>query len=121
MRMAAPLFEDDSQNAYSRDYLGPGTAILEGFALKYEALIQNALLEIADQSPFRQMTTPGGFRMSVAMTNCGALGCVTDQKGYRYDSVDPDTGSPWPAMPALFVELAQRSASEAGFPEFVPE
>ena len=121
MRMAAPLFEDDSKHAYRRDYLGPGTAILERFALQYEAFIQNALLEIAGQSPFRHMTTPGGFRMSVAMTNCGALGWVTDRKGYRYDSLDPDTGSPWPAMPALFLKLAQRSASEAGFPEFVPE
>ncbi|WP_260739412.1 DNA oxidative demethylase AlkB [Tunturiibacter lichenicola] len=121
MRTAAPLFKDDFKYAYPRDYLGPGTAILEGFALQYEALIQNALLEIADQSPFRHMTTPGGFRMSVAMTNCGALGWVTDRKGYRYDSVDPDTGSPWPAMPALFFQLAQRAANEAGFPEFAPE
>jgi alkylated DNA repair protein (DNA oxidative demethylase) len=119
--VAAPVFDDGPQQRYPRDYLGPGTAILEGFALRYEALILNALSGIAEQSPFRHMTTPGGFRMSVAMTNCGALGWVTDQKGYRYDSIDPETESPWPAMPASFAELAQRSAGEAGFSEFVPD
>jgi alkylated DNA repair protein (DNA oxidative demethylase) len=121
MRMIAPLFDEGSQHAYPREYLGPGTAILGGFALQYEASLLSALSSIAEQSPFRHMTTPGGFRMSVAMTNCGAFGWVTDRKGYRYDSIDPDTGLRWPSMPASFVELARRSASEAGFPGFAPD
>ncbi len=67
------------------------------------------------------MVTPGGFRMSVAMTNCGALGWVTDRKGYRYDAIDPETQRPWPPMPDCFLELAKGAAEEAGFPSFVPD
>jgi alkylated DNA repair protein (DNA oxidative demethylase) len=67
------------------------------------------------------MLTPGGFRMSVAMTNCGALGWVTDRSGYRYDSVDPDSGRNWPAMPDSFLQLAQDAAAHAGFDGFVPD
>jgi alkylated DNA repair protein (DNA oxidative demethylase) len=67
------------------------------------------------------MVTPGGFRMSVAMTNCGSLGWVTDRKGYRYDSVDPETQAPWPPMPKPFIELAQNAAKVAGLPEFAPD
>lgn len=119
--MIAPLFDESAQHAYPRQYLGPGTAILGGFALQYEASLLSALSSISEHSPFRHMTTPGGFPMSVAMTNCGAFGWVSDRKGYRYDSIDPDTGLRWPPMPASFVELARRSASEAGFPGFVPD
>jgi len=67
------------------------------------------------------MVTPGGYRMSVAMTNCGSLGWVSDRSGYRYDSRDPETGQPWPAMPAVLLRLAQAAAKEAGFPDFLPD
>ena len=77
--------------------------------------------EIAAAAPFRHMVTPGGFRMSVAMTNCGALGWVSDRKGYRYSPVDPDTGLPWPAMPPTFLRLANEAAAAAGFAAFVPD
>ena len=59
--------------------------------------------------------------MSVAMTNCGSLGWVTDRSGYRYDSLDPERGQPWPAMPASFLRLAQTAAAKAGFPDFCPD
>jgi DNA oxidative demethylase len=77
--------------------------------------------EIAAVSPFRHMITPGGFRMSIAMTNCGPLGWVSDRSGYRYSEVDPETGEPWPAMPALFSRLAKQAASAGGFPSFAPD
>jgi alkylated DNA repair protein (DNA oxidative demethylase) len=103
------------------DSLGPGTAILHGFALEREALLFDALFSIAAVSPFRHMVTPGGFRMSVAMTNCGSLGWITDRKGYRYDSVDPETQALWPPMPGSFLELAESAAKVGGFPEFAPD
>ncbi|MGH8629503.1 MAG: DNA oxidative demethylase AlkB, partial [Burkholderiales bacterium] len=67
------------------------------------------------------MITPGGFRMSVAMTNCGLAGWVSDQSGYRYDRVDPLSGGPWPGMPACFAQLASGAAAEAGFAGFVAD
>ena len=67
------------------------------------------------------METPGGFRMSVAMSNCGTLGWVADQTGYRYQAVDPESALPWPAMPALFQQLAADAAAQAGFANFAPD
>jgi alkylated DNA repair protein (DNA oxidative demethylase) len=67
------------------------------------------------------MVTPGGFVMSVAMTNCGAAGWVTDRTGYRYDSIDPESGLRWPALPESFPALAATAAEAAGYPGFVPD
>ena len=86
-----------------------------------EQAILAALDEILAQAPFRRMITPGGFEMSVAMTNCGAAGWVTDRRGYRYHPVDPVSGQPWPAMPARFGRLAKEVAAEAGFEGFTPD
>jgi alkylated DNA repair protein (DNA oxidative demethylase) len=119
--MTPSLFENISDEGALDDSLGLGTAILRGFALEREVLLLDALSAVAARSSFRHMVTPGGFRMSVAMTNCGSLGWVTDRKGYRYDSVDPETRAPWPPMPQPFLELAHDAAKVAGFPEFVPD
>ena len=59
---------------------------------------QQAVEAVERVAPFRHLVTPGGFRMSVAMTNCGAAGWVTDRTGYRYQPHDPQSGVPWPAM-----------------------
>jgi alkylated DNA repair protein (DNA oxidative demethylase) len=67
------------------------------------------------------MVTPGGFRMSVAMTNCGDAGWVSDRSGYRYDAIDPDSGKRWPAMPPVFADLAARAAGRAGFDGFATD
>jgi alkylated DNA repair protein (DNA oxidative demethylase) len=67
------------------------------------------------------MLTPGGHQMSVAMTNCGNAGWVTDRTGYRYDGVDPESGQPWPAMPAVLRELAGDAAAAGGFEDFSPD
>jgi DNA oxidative demethylase len=80
-----------------------------------------ALNGVAAESPFRHMVTPGGHRMSVAMTNCGALGWVTDRKGYRYEARDPETQTKWPSMPEVFLRLGVNAAAEAGFPSFVSD
>ena len=104
-----------------REALGPGAWLLRGRALGFETPILAAIDQIVLAAPFRRMTTPGGFEMSVAMTNCGAAGWVTDRRGYRYDAIDPPGGAAWPPMPPLFRQLAGAVAAEAGFPEFVPD
>ena len=101
--------------------LVPGATVLRGWAAPDAAALVKAVAEIAKAAPFRQMTTPGGYVMSVAMTNCGRAGWVTDRSGYRYDAVDPTTGRKWPAMPPLFRDLAEHAAAAAGFDGFVPD
>jgi DNA oxidative demethylase len=119
--MAATLFDAVSEQSLPQDVLGPGTAILNGFALEAAAELVSALKAVVERAPFRHMLTPGGFRMSVAMTNCGRLGWATDRTGYRYDEIDPETGRPWPAMPSAFLQLAANAAQAAGFPLFSPD
>lgn len=104
-----------------RQAMAEGAVLLRGAALPFETAILAALDTITVRAPFRHMTTPGGYVMSVAMTNCGAAGWVTDRSGYRYDRIDPDSGLPWPALPDCFVELAVAAATEAGYPDFVPD
>jgi len=101
--------------------LADGAVLLGGFALPMEAPLLAALDAVAAESPFRHMVTPGGFTMSVAMTNCGAAGWVTDRRGYRYDAIDPESRRPWPVMPAAFDELARRAATAAGFAGLAPD
>ena len=98
-----------------------GAVVLRGFALTNERALLRAVETIAAQAPFRHLITPGGFRMSVGMTNAGPLGWVSDRRGYRYDPIDPDGGKPWPAMPDVFLELAAAAAARAGFSGFVPD
>ena len=95
--------------------------LLRGFARPYESALISAIDAIAAQAPFRHMVTPGGHQMSVAMTNCGSRGWVTDRRGYRYDANDPEAAKPWPAMPACFRELAGQAALQAGFDDFAPD
>jgi DNA oxidative demethylase len=114
------LFED-IEPGISTESLGSGAVILRGFALARQAALLAALHHVTEKSPLRHMVTPGGFRMSVAMTNCGAVGWVTDRKGYRYDAIDPETQSHWPPMPGSFLELAMAAANDAGFQAFVPD
>jgi alkylated DNA repair protein (DNA oxidative demethylase) len=115
------LFESVADVRRSQESMAEGAVLLRGFAKSFEAELIEALRDIAAQAPFRHMITPGGHRMSVAMSNCGGLGWVTDRSGYRYDASDPETGKPWPAMPPLFRELARQAAAEAGFDGFSPD
>ncbi|MTC77457.1 DNA oxidative demethylase AlkB [Providencia sp. wls1916] len=100
--------------------IAPDAYLLKGFLLGQGELLLAALHEVIAQAPLRHMETPGGYAMSVAMTNCGDWGWVTDNKGYRYSSVDPMTLQPWPMMPALFKQLAINAAEKAGFSHFDP-
>ena len=101
--------------------LAPGAVVLRRFARERAPALLQAIADVASQSPFRQMVTPGGYTMSVAMTNCGALGWTTDRHGYLYAPVDPVTDQTWPPMPAVFHELALAAAAAGGYPEFSPD
>jgi alkylated DNA repair protein (DNA oxidative demethylase) len=101
--------------------LGPGATILRRRALAESELLMAGIRDVSAQSPFRQMVTPGGYTMSVAMTNCGQTGWTTDMHGYLYAGVDPQTGQHWPPMPPAFLPLAQACAREAGYNGFQPD
>jgi alkylated DNA repair protein (DNA oxidative demethylase) len=115
----ASLFQDVDRPC--REELAQGAHLLRRFALPGEAALLAALRTVTSEAPFRNMITPGGYRMSVAMTSCGNLGWITDRRGYRYDPVDPESGKNWPVMPAAFQKLAADAATEAGFPGFQPD
>jgi DNA oxidative demethylase len=101
--------------------LAPGAALLRAFAIPFADALAEAVRAVSAAAPFRHMVTPGGFTMSVAMTNCGDLGWVSDEHGYRYSAIDPETGAPWPALPAVLADLAARAAAAGGFEGFVPD
>jgi DNA oxidative demethylase len=105
----------------AQEEMAEGAVLLRGFFAASEANVIADLRAIVAQAPFRHMVTPGGHTMSVAMTNCGGKGWVTDRCGYRYDNIDPESGQKWPAMPSSFRELAERAAAQGGFSNFAPD
>ncbi len=116
----ADLFEGVSSGERPEP-LAEGAVVLRGFARREAAALLAAVRKVTAAAPFRNMITPGGLRMSVAMTNCGRAGWVTDRRGYRYEATDPLTGRCWPPIPASFRELATRAADAAGFAGFAPD
>jgi DNA oxidative demethylase len=115
------LFESVPDVRPSQEAMAEGAVLMHGFARPFEADLIADLRAVVAQAPFRHMVTPGGHQMSVAMTNCGSMGWVTDRTGYRYDGVDPESGKPWPAMSPSFRALAGQAAAQAGFKGFSPE
>lgn len=111
----------DTAPAGTIEPIGPSAAVLRGLALPFVDELLAALAQIEQAAPYRHMVTPGGFTMSVAMTNCGALGWTSDARGYRYTTIDPQTRSPWPPMPDAFARLAESAAAAAGFAGFRPD
>ncbi len=115
------LFDDPVDAGSKRESLGAGAVVLRGLAIGHTERLLSAIDQVVSNAPLRHQTTPGGFRMSVAMSNCGPVGWVSDESGYRYDSNDPLSGDPWPDMPDCFSSLAQDAAVEAGFVRFEPD
>lgn len=116
------LFADAGPEQQPRcEQIGEQSYVLRGFALPWLERLLPALEEVLVAAPFRQMVTPGGFTMSVALSSCGQFGWTTDRSGYRYTRLDPDTAKPWPMMPEVFFQLAQAAAQAAGFTGFAPD
>ena len=118
--MTLDLFAADAPEL-GDESLDPGAMVLRGFAGARESALKDDVARVTAAAPFRHLVTPGGFRMSVAMTNCGELGWVSDRRGYRYDPVDPESGARWPAMPESFLALARDAAARAGYDGFAPD
>ena len=119
--MTLDLFPDEPAVEQRDEPLAPGALLLRGFARDRGPELLEALGTVTARAPFRFLTTPGGYRMSVAMTNCGTAGWISDRTGYRYGPQDPLTGQQWPAMPVVFATLAAEAAQAAGFPAFAPD
>lgn len=119
--MTGDLFADADDPTPWPERLGEGAVLLHGRALAAASVLCSGVQAVTARAPLRNMQTPGGYRMSVAMSNCGPLGWVTDRGGYRYASHDPDTGLPWPDMPTGFAEFAGSAAQAAGFDGFIPD
>jgi len=121
VRLMLGLMLDLFDTRPSREQIENGGWLLRGFALDNVTALLAEIEHLATAAPFRHLETPGGFRMSVAMTNCGSLGWVSDRRGYRYTTRDPLSGQPWPPMPSIFSVLAARAARTAGFEGFEPD
>lgn len=114
------LFDSDPLPP-SSELLEEGAVLLRGFAHAEAPALVEAVMQVTQAAPFRHQVTPGGYTMSVAMTNCGRVGWVSDNTGYRYAAIDPDSGATWPAMPENFRNLAVQAAAEAGFSPYDPD
>lgn len=117
--MMYDLFANETTGEHEQ--IGPAAWVLRGYALAFAPELLNTIQILEKISPFRHMTTPGGFTMSVALTNCGRFGWTSDESGYRYSQIDPLTGKAWPNMPDLFMKLASEAATTAGFSHFQPD
>jgi alkylated DNA repair protein (DNA oxidative demethylase) len=105
----------------SRLDLSPGAVLLPGRVLDAAPALLAALIPILARAPLRHMQTGRGYFMSVAMSNCGKVGWISDRRGYRYAPLDPLSGQAWPPMPSVLRDLAMALAAEAGFSGFCPD
>jgi alkylated DNA repair protein (DNA oxidative demethylase) len=103
------------------ELIAEGAVLMPGYALPTASALFDSVREVTAVAPWRHMVTPGGLTMSVAMTNCGHVGWVTDRQGYRYCDTDPSNGRRWPAMPDPMRKLATRAAADGGFAGFEPD
>jgi alkylated DNA repair protein (DNA oxidative demethylase) len=119
--LSSSLFADSPDGSPRVEPLAPGAVVLRGFTIETSTVLLHAVRRVIEQAPLRRMVTPSGHTMSVAMTNCGTAGWVTDRTGYRYTTLDPETDRPWPAMPAAFAKLASAAAAAAELGPFAPD
>lgn len=115
------LFAQEPVQSTAMEQIGPCSWVLRSFALTEIEDLLSALKAVLGKASFRHMMTPGGFTMSAALSSCGSFGWMTDQSGYRYTPIDPQTGLPWPDIPQVFMVLAQRAAQACGFSGFIPD
>jgi len=121
MKRSLDLFDIHTAGDAWSEQLDEGTWHLHGFVVEEAEKLLQQVRNVSQRSPFRHLVTPGGKRMSVAMTNCGRYGWVSDRSGYRYQSTDPVTGEKWPEIPAIFAQVARKAAEQAGYRDFAPD
>ena len=119
--LTASLFDDLLPPEEKIQYITSGAVLLRSFAVQQDVNLLQAFEEVITGAPLRHCVTPGGYTMSVAMSNCGTLGWVSSRSGYKYERNDPTTGQPWPVIPACWLELASSAAAQAGFSNFKPD
>ncbi|MDP9044407.1 MAG: DNA oxidative demethylase AlkB [Pseudomonadota bacterium] len=119
--MTLDLFDTHDASAPDSEPLGDGAVVLRSFARSAEAALWADVQAVIAAAPLRHFVTPGGLSMAVATTNCGPLGWISDRRGYRYVARDPDSGAPWPLLPATFGHLARAAAAAAGYAGFAPD
>ena len=119
--MTLELFADDAADLPRAERLAEGAVVLRRFAAAHASRLMEAVQSVLERAPLRRMTTPGGQKMSVEMSNCGTAGWISDRCGYRYSPIDPANGREWPALPRAFLDLARAAAAESGFAGFVPD
>jgi len=97
----------------------PGVDYFPGFLDRatQEALRDEVLAILKLAPPFRPRMSRTGNPFSVMMSNCGPLGWVSDEAGYRYQSKHPETGRPWPKMPPTLLAAFAAIAPDAPPPE----
>src|SRR5258706_15234962 len=118
--IARDLFSSSS-STYDVLAIADGATLLHGFSASEAPALMQAIARVIAAAPLRHMITPGGYRMSVAMTNCGNAGWYSERSGYRYDPRDPLTGKAWPLMPDIFIDVARRAAGQGGYDGFEPD
>ena len=111
-----PLATEDLHTA-----IGPGAVLIRGLGRAGDVQILQAVESVIAQAPLRQPHTPGGYTMSIQTTRCGSVGWLSEPGGYRYSTINPRTGQPWPAIPACLMDFAVDAATQAGYPDFVPD
>lgn len=119
--MHGDLFDIQQADDAWNEPIGPGAVLMHGFAIEQAEQLIRDVQKVAAAAPFRHLITPGGHKMSVAMTNCGPLGWVSSPSGYSYTARDPLSNQPWPNLPASFLQLAEAAATAAGYREFCPD
>jgi alkylated DNA repair protein (DNA oxidative demethylase) len=119
--MTFDLFDAQDAVEAATEPIAEGAVVLRAFARAVQDGLLADVTAVIAAAPLRHLVTPGGLRMAVAMTNCGALGWLSDRRGYRYDALDPERGVPWPPMPDSFLQLAREAAAAAGFAGFTPD
>ena len=88
------------------------------FSREAQMALLAALRGVLARAPlFTPRMPESGRPMSVAMSNCGPLGWITDERGYRYQGLHPDTGQPWPAIPDPLLQLWDEVARYPHAPE----
>ncbi len=115
------LFSTDGTESWWQEPICPGAVVLRQFATAATTDILTTLDGLIADAPLRQMQTPGGGKMSAALSACGDYGWVSDRRGYRYAAIDPLTQQAWPEMPDLLSTLAARAAAAAGYPHYSPD